>query len=129
MASHRHVITRSRFYAPNTFTFPVKLQTDICDDETSVLLYKLHYYSRVWEVAFSDCFTNHLSHVFVFNSIPSLPSQPVLLGALLLLFELKAGNLHEVEKSVAHHIGNAVIHIMKTLLESGEQPKASDMSR
>lgn len=77
----------------------------------------------MWEGAFFDCFTNHLSHVFVFNGIPSLPSQPVLLSASLLLFELKAGNLHDVEKRVAHHIGNAVIPIMKTLLESGEQPK------
>lgn len=91
--------------------------------KSSVLLYKLYYYSLVWEAAFFDCFTNHLSHVFVFNSIPSLPSQPVLLSASLLLFELKAGNLHEVEKGVAHHIGNAVIHITKTLSESGEQPK------
>lgn len=89
----------------------------------SVLLYKLYYYSRVWEAAFLVCFNSRLSHVFVFISIPSLPSQPVLLSASLLLFELKAGNLHEAEKGVAHHIGNAVIHIMKALSESGEQPK------
>jgi len=38
---------------------------------------------------------------------------------LLLLFELKAGNLQDVEKAVAHHAGNGIIHPEKALSKPG----------
>ncbi|TNN86401.1 hypothetical protein EYF80_003171 [Liparis tanakae] len=41
------------------------------------------------------------------------------LSALLLLLELKAGNLQDVEEAVAHHAGNGIIHPEKALSKPG----------
>lgn len=54
-------------------------------------------------------------------SVFILHSPPVHLRASPLLFELKAGNLQDVEEAVAHHIGNGIIHTKKALLKPGER--------
>lgn len=52
-----------------------------------------------------------------------LHSPPVYLSASLLLFELKAGNLQDVEEAVAHHTGNGIIHMKKALSKPGERQR------
>lgn len=52
-----------------------------------------------------------------------LHSPPVHLSASLLLFELKTGNLQDVEEAVAHHTGNGIIHTKKALSKPGERQR------
>lgn len=50
-------------------------------------------------------------------------SKPVVLRALPPLDQLKAAKLQDVEKTVAHHVGDGVISIEKALFKSNRDEK------